>query len=115
MILPIGLDSSDRFLQGVTAKISWLTQFPSIGRRRDDLATGIRNLNYEKYLIFYRVNDEAVDILRVVQGSRNLEQIFQPGDFGVCKVVCVKSLFLTLGTSLQIQLRSDLMRPSNYE
>ena len=76
----VGLDSSDRFLQGVTAKISWLTQFPSMGRRRDDLATGIRNLNYEKYLIFYRVNDEAVDILRVVQGSRNLEQIFQPGE-----------------------------------
>ena len=76
----VGLDSSDRFLQGVTAKISWLTQFPSMGRRRDDLATGIRNLNYEKYLIFYRVNDEAVDILRVVQGSRNLEQILQPGD-----------------------------------
>ena len=51
-----------------------------MGRRWDNLAPGIRNLNYEKYLIFYRVNDEAVDILRVVQGSRNLEQLFQPGD-----------------------------------
>ena len=76
----VGLNSSDRFLQGVTAKIAWLTQFSSMGRRRDDLALGIRSLNYEKYLIFYRVNDEAVDILRVVQGSRNLEQLFQPGD-----------------------------------
>ena len=51
-----------------------------MGRRWDNLALGIRNLNYEKYLIFYRVNDEAVDILRVVQESRNLEQLFQPGD-----------------------------------
>ena len=76
----VGLDSSDCFLQGVTAKIAWLTQFSSMGRRRDDLALDIRSLNYEKYLIFYRVNDEAVDILRVVQGSRNLEQLFQPGD-----------------------------------
>ena len=76
----VGLDSSDCFLQGVTAKIAWLTQFSSMGRRWDNLAPGIRNLNYEKYLIFYRVNDEAVDILRVVQGSRNLEQLFQPGD-----------------------------------
>lgn len=51
-----------------------------MGRRRDDLAPGIRNLNYEKYLIFYRVSYEAVEILRVVQGSQNLEQLFQPGD-----------------------------------
>lgn len=29
--------------------------------------------------MIYRVNDEAVDILRVVQGSLNLEQLFQPG------------------------------------
>ena len=50
----VGLNSSDRFLQGVTAKIDWLTQFSSMGRRRDDLAPGIRSLNYEKYLIFYR-------------------------------------------------------------
>ena len=35
--------------------------------------------------------------------------------FRVCKVVCVKSLFLPLGTSLQIQLQSDLMRLFNYE
>lgn len=76
----VGLDSSDCFLQGVTAKIAWLTQFSSMGRRRDDLAPGIRNLNYEKYLIFYRVSYEAVEILRVVQGSQNLEQLFQPGD-----------------------------------
>ena len=75
----VGLNSSDRFLQGVTAKIAWLTQFLSMGRRRDDLAPGIRSLNYEKYLIFYRMNDEAVDILRVVQGSRNLEQLFNLG------------------------------------
>ena len=76
----VGLDSNDCFLQGVTAKIAWLTQFSSMGRRRDDLAPGIRNLNYEKYLIFYRVSYEAVEILRVVQGSQNLEQLFQPGD-----------------------------------
>ena len=54
----VGLNSSDRFLQGVTAKIAWLTPFSSMGRRRDDLAPGIRSLNYEKYLIFYRARSK---------------------------------------------------------
>jgi toxin ParE1/3/4 len=71
-----GLPSSDQFLSGITKAISKLTRFPHLGHQRDDLSPGIRNLIYKKYLILYRVNDKSLEILRVIQGSQNLENLF---------------------------------------
>ncbi|MEB3295433.1 MAG: type II toxin-antitoxin system RelE/ParE family toxin [Synechococcales bacterium] len=71
-----GLPSSDQFLSGITKAISRLTRFPHLGYQRDDLSPGIRSLIYKKYLILYRVNGESLEILRIVQGSQNLENLF---------------------------------------
>jgi toxin ParE1/3/4 len=71
-----GLPSSDRFLSGITKAIGRLTRFPNLGHQRNDLSPGIRNLIYQKYLILYRVDDQSLEILRIVQGSQNLENLF---------------------------------------
>ena len=69
--------SSDRFIKGITDRLTQLTQFPNMGRRRDEIFPGIRSLLYEKYLIFYTVTDEIVEINRVANGHQDLNQIFQ--------------------------------------
>jgi toxin ParE1/3/4 len=71
-----GLPSSDRFLSGLTKALARLTRFPNLGHQRNDLSPGIRNLIYEKYLILYRIDDESLEILRVVRGNQNLENLF---------------------------------------
>lgn len=70
------LESSDRFLQGITMKLKRLAQFPKIGRSRDELSPSLRSLLYESYLIFYRTKDTSIEILRVVSGYQDLEGIF---------------------------------------
>jgi toxin ParE1/3/4 len=42
------------------------------GPVRDDVAPGIRHLVMNEYLIFYRVLDEEVEILRVLHGRRHI-------------------------------------------
>jgi toxin ParE1/3/4 len=53
-----------------------LAQMPEMGRKRDDLARGLRSVPVEKYLIFYRLVKNDIRIVRILHASRNLEQIF---------------------------------------
>jgi toxin ParE1/3/4 len=65
-------------LQRIDARIAELVVFPDLGRRRDDLAPGLRMVPVEPYLIFYRVVSEEVQIVRVLHGARDLPRIRMP-------------------------------------
>jgi toxin ParE1/3/4 len=39
---------------------------------REDLAAGLRALQVQDYLVFYRVEEERVLILRVIHGARDI-------------------------------------------
>ncbi|WP_246684120.1 MULTISPECIES: type II toxin-antitoxin system RelE/ParE family toxin [unclassified Mesorhizobium] len=50
-----------------------LTLHPFSGAPREDIAPGIRHLIVGEYLTLYRVGEDAVEILRVLHGRRNIE------------------------------------------
>lgn len=74
------VDKSEVFLNKVNKKCQRLVQFPGMGRRRDELAAGVRSLPVESYLIFYRSIEEGVEILRVVSGYQDLETLFEENE-----------------------------------
>lgn len=43
-------------------------------------ATGVRRRPCQNYLIFYRIVDETVEILHIVQGARDYDAILFPED-----------------------------------
>jgi toxin ParE1/3/4 len=53
---------------------------PEIGRLRQDLpVAGIRTLNlrkYPKYLVFYRLENDRIELLRVRHGMMHLPELF---------------------------------------
>lgn len=53
-----------------------LAMHPLTGRSRDDLLPGSRSFPVGKYLIFYQVARDHLDILRIVHGGRDLRAIF---------------------------------------
>jgi len=73
------VDRADALLDRLDERSQILSQHPEAGRKRDELAPGIRSLTAGEYLIFYRVTDVQVEILRVLHGARNLPRIFQEG------------------------------------
>jgi toxin ParE1/3/4 len=45
-----------------------LARFPNLGRARDDISPGLRGFPVEAHIIFYRVDDQTVRIVRVLHG-----------------------------------------------
>jgi len=56
-----------------------LTEFPNRGVARNQLVVGIRSIVVHPTVIFYRIGAAAIDIVRVVDGRRNLAAFF-PSD-----------------------------------
>jgi toxin ParE1/3/4 len=70
------LDAADHLLEIINKKCRNLAIFPSLGRSREELAPDLRSFPVEEYLIFYRLAEDGVEILRVVSGYRDLEAFF---------------------------------------
>lgn len=48
-----------------------LGEMPRSGKARDDIQPGVRSVTSGKYVIYYRIHKEKVEILRVWHGSRD--------------------------------------------
>lgn len=73
------ISAADRMIDGLYTLISRLLEFPSMGVPRDDLRSGTRSFVHKKYLVFYTVSADALIVLRVVYGGRDLSSINFPG------------------------------------
>jgi toxin ParE1/3/4 len=76
----IAKDSStnaDRFLDRLLDLTNTLlADHPRAGRAREEFGPGLRSIAIGKYLVFYTVNQDEVDIVRVIHGARDLGAIF---------------------------------------
>lgn len=75
------LDRSDRFLQAAEETFKQLGKTPQIGKQAyfsNNRLQNIRQLaikDFRKYLIFYQTTAAGVKIIRVLHGSREIEDI----------------------------------------
>ncbi|MDR9900957.1 type II toxin-antitoxin system RelE/ParE family toxin [Aetokthonos hydrillicola Thurmond2011] len=70
------VEAADRIFDKIDQKCQLLSTTPKAGVRRDDLVPGLLCLIEGNYLIFYRIIDETIEILRILHGARNLKAIF---------------------------------------
>lgn len=75
-----GLAQADRFLTRLDAKFSKIALFPNLGRQRNEILPGLRSFPIDQYLILYIPANQDVDILRVVNGYRDLSALFTDSD-----------------------------------
>lgn len=72
--------SADRLLDTLDARINRLAEHPLLGPARPDIRRDLRYLVCDNYLVLYRVLDDAVEVVRVLHGARNLTAIFKDTD-----------------------------------
>jgi toxin ParE1/3/4 len=65
--------AADRLLDRIESRWQQVAVYPSSGPLRDDIAPGVRHLIVGEYLTFYRVSEDAIEILRVLHGRRKIE------------------------------------------
>jgi toxin ParE1/3/4 len=83
------VDAAEQFLELAEATFAQLLIVPRIGKSVDFVLDRMgevhqwRIKNFQDYLVFYRVQDEHIEILRVLHGSRDLADILSTLDTGI--------------------------------
>jgi len=66
-------DQADAFIDLIDQKFQLLAQQSGLGRRREELAEGLRSFPVGRYVIFYLPIPGGVQIVRVLHGARDIE------------------------------------------
>ena len=69
------IEAGDQFIKAFNQKCKHLAQFPHIGKSYADLKSGVRGISLMKHIIFYRITENTVEILRVISGYRDLKKM----------------------------------------
>ena len=77
----IALDNpaaAERLVMELLEQFDRTGDFPNIGRRADEIATGHRVLVHGRYLLIYAIYDseQIVELVRVVHGARDWPSLF---------------------------------------
>lgn len=69
-------DTADVRLRDIQRAAAHLIGFPEVGVVRDQIMPGIRSIVVYPTVLFYRIGNVSIDIVRVVDGRRNLAAFF---------------------------------------
>jgi toxin ParE1/3/4 len=67
---------ADKHVRDIHRAAMRLAASPLMGRERDDLRPGIREVVVYPTVLFYRVSRQQIEIVRVVDGRRDIAAIF---------------------------------------
>jgi toxin ParE1/3/4 len=73
--LQFSANAANHLLDIFEEKFRLLTDFPEMGRSREELAPSLRSLPVDKYVIFYRIIENGIQIERVLSGYRDFEDV----------------------------------------
>jgi len=74
------VEAGERFVNGFEQKCKNLVNFPNMGRSYANVEPSLRGVPLEGYIILYRVIEHGIEIVRVVNGYRDLESLFSDSD-----------------------------------
>jgi len=53
-----------------------LGENPNMGRLRPEIRADLRGFSVSPYIILYRMTDDAIEIVNIIHGSRDIETLF---------------------------------------
>jgi toxin ParE1/3/4 len=77
------LSAAERFTVAVETDCETLARMPGMGRSRQFLRPELADIRswpvggFQDYLIFYRPGPAGIDVLRVIHGARDIDQLFK--------------------------------------
>ncbi len=67
---------ADRAIAKLLDHLPMLAQFPEMGKLRDELLAELRSFPVKPYIVFYFVQANCIEIVRILHGSRDVERLF---------------------------------------
>ena len=68
-----GIQQAQKYIDALEIKCEKLARSPHIGRERPEIKPGYRSITEGKHVIFYRVGDSGIDILRILHERMDIE------------------------------------------
>jgi len=75
-----GRITSEKIASDIGKVIAIIEEHPFAGRSRSELQPGFRSLAAPPHVVFYRVVNDVPEIIRVLDGRQDLEEIFAERD-----------------------------------
>jgi len=69
--------AADAMIEQLGATAWHLAENPEMGRSRPELLPGIRSFPSGNYILFYRMTEEGIELIRVLHASRDLDRLFK--------------------------------------
>lgn len=67
-------ERASNVLRAIYRKMQLYATQPTLGRSRADLREGMRSFPVYRYIVFYRPLEDGIVVVRVLHGSRDLEE-----------------------------------------
>mgnify|MGYP003611575179 FL=1 len=71
-----GFDQAEKYLLEIEEIFQNLIINPQIGKKRDEIKQGLYSFPKDNHIIFYRILDNHIRIVRVLHGSRDIPKYF---------------------------------------
>ncbi len=71
-----GFDQAEKYLLEIEEIFQNLIVNPQIGKKRDEIKKGLYSFPKDNHIIFYRILDNHIRIVRVLHGSRDIPKYF---------------------------------------
>jgi len=68
-----GIQRAQKYIDALEKRCDELAQSPYMGRERPEIKSGYRSIAEGKHVIFYRVSDSGIEILRIPHGRMDIE------------------------------------------
>ena len=68
--------AAKELIETLQKRVAALGENPMVGRLREDVAVGMRGQVVAPYLILYRIEGDGIFIVRIVDGRRDLNELF---------------------------------------
>jgi len=69
-------DKAKEFIASLKQKCFMLGENPNMGRLRPEIRADLRGFSVSPYIILYRMTDDAIEIVNIIHGSRDIETLF---------------------------------------
>ena len=71
------IEAGEGFFREFNRKCQQIVAFPNSGKSYAEIRPDLRGLSFQGYVIFYRILEDGVEILRILSGRRNFPDFFQ--------------------------------------
>ena len=70
-------DAADKLLRRIDEKLLLYAEYPRMGTSREHWVPGVRSFSVGKYVVFYRIVAEGIELVRVLHGMRDMKALLK--------------------------------------